>query len=167
LTESIYILDSTAFYSGFPFQGDGRYYTTYLVLDETKHHNIAAPLIHTRVQVVEPSRESIQRVKVAARKTGDISSLSEADTSILATALDMSSSRANEQTILVTDDFAVRNVGEALGINLSETSIRGAWKKITWSTYCKGCGKAFTDPKTTVCDVCGTKLSRKPTTNTQ
>jgi UPF0271 protein len=164
LIESIYILDSTAFYSGFPFKGDGRYYTTYLVLDETKHH-IAAPLIHTRVQVVEPSRESIQRVKIAARRTGDISSLSEADTSILATALDIASSRLNEQIILITDDFAVRNVGEALGINLSETSIRGEWKKITWTTYCKGCGKEFTDSKTAVCDVCGTKLSRKPNTN--
>jgi len=165
LIENIYILDSTAFYSGFPFQGDGRYYTTYLVLDETKHHSITSPLIHTRVQVVEPSRESIQRVKIAARRTGDISSLSDADTSILATALDMTSSRMNEQIILVTDDFAVRNVGEALGINLSETSIRGEWKKITWTTYCKGCGKEFMDSKTTVCNICGTKLSRKPNTN--
>jgi UPF0271 protein len=162
LNGDIYILDSTAFYSGFPFQGDGRYYTTYNVLDEVKHQNIASPLIHTRVQVIEPSRESVQRVKIAAKKTGDASSLSEADTSILATTLDMGSSKVNERIILVTDDFAVRNVAEVLGINLSETAVRGTWKRITWVTYCKGCGKEYRDSKATVCNVCGTLLSRKP-----
>ncbi len=158
----IYILDSTAFYSGLPFQGDGRYYTTYQVLDEVKNQNIASPLIHTRVQVIEPSRESVQRVKAAAKKTGDASSLSEADSSILATALDMSSSKISERIILVTDDFAIRNVAEVLGVNLSETAIRGQWKRITWITYCKGCGKEYSDSKGTTCSVCGTTLSRKP-----
>ncbi len=162
MTGDIYILDSTAFYSGFPFRGDGRYYTTYHVLDEVKNQNIASPLIHTRVQVIEPSRESVQRVKAAAKKTGDASSLSEADSSILATALDMSSSKINERVILVSDDFAIRNVAEVLGVNLSETAIRGQWKRITWITYCKGCGKEYSDSKATTCSVCGTSLSRKP-----
>jgi UPF0271 protein len=162
LNGEIYILDSTAFYSGIPFQGDGRYYTTYHVLDEIKHQNIASPLIHTRVQVIEPSKESVQRVKTAAKKTGDASSLSEADTSILATALDIGSSKINEHVILVTDDFAIRNVAEVLGVNLSETAVRGAWKQITWITYCKGCGKEYRDSKASICSVCGTSLSRKP-----
>ncbi len=162
MTGNIYILDSTAFYSGFPFRGDGRYYTTYHVLDEVKNQNIASLLIHTRVQVIEPSRESVQRVKAAAKKTGDASSLSEADSSILATALDMSSSKINERVILVSDDFAIRNVAEVLGVNLSETAIRGQWKRITWITYCKGCGKEYSDSKATTCSVCGTSLSRKP-----
>jgi UPF0271 protein len=64
--------------------------------------------------------------------------------------------------VLVTDDFAVRNVAEVMGVNLSETSIRGEWKKITWITYCKGCGKEYLDARGSVCEVCGTKLSRKP-----
>jgi UPF0271 protein len=162
LSGDIYILDSTAFYSGFPFQGDGRYYTTYQVLDEVKHQSVASPLIHTRVQVIEPSKESVQRVKTAAKKTGDASSLSEADSSILGAAMDIASSKLNERVILVTDDFAVRNVAEVLGVNLSETAVRGKWKRITWMTYCKGCGKEYADSKTTVCNVCGTSLSRKP-----
>jgi rRNA maturation endonuclease Nob1 len=49
-----------------------------------------------------------------------------------------------------------------LGVGLSETNVRGEWKQITWITYCKGCGKQYPDPKATICDVCGTKLSRKP-----
>ena len=160
MSEKIHVLDSTAFFAGIPFQGEGRYYTTYQVMDEVGSRGIGSQLIHSRVQVTEPSKPSVQRVRQVAAKTGDLKSLSEADSSILAVSLDLVSS-GNEVT-LVTDDFAVRNVAEVLGVGLSETTVRGEWKQITWVTYCKGCGKEYSDPKKTVCDVCGTKLSRKP-----
>ena len=161
LSEKIHVLDSTAFFAGIPFQGEGRYYTTYHVLDEVGSRGVGAQLIHSRVQVTEPSKESTQKVKQIASKTGDLKSLSEADSSILAVCLDLGSS--DSEVTLVTDDFAVRNVAEALGIDLSQTTVRGGeWKQITWVTYCKGCGKEYADPKATTCDVCGTKLSRKP-----
>ncbi len=162
LNEKIHVLDSTAFFAGIPFQGEGKYYTTYQVLDEVRGRGIGAQLIHSRVQVTEPSKESVQKVKEASSRTGDQKSLSEADTSILAVSLDLIKSRRDEEVILVTDDFAIRNVAEVIGINLSETSIRGNWKRITWVTYCKGCGKEYLDAKGSVCEVCGTKLSRKP-----
>ena len=164
MNERIYVLDSTAFYAGIPFQGEGRYYSTYQVLGEIKHKSLASPLIHSRVQVLEPSKESLQTVKNVAIRTGDSKSISEADASIIALTLDLSTSKKDENILLVTDDFAIRNVAEVLGINLSETTIRGEWKNITWITYCKGCGKEYSNPKATVCDVCGTKLSRKPGT---
>jgi UPF0271 protein len=170
LSEKIHVLDSTAFFAGIPFQGEGRYYTTYHVLDEVGSRGVGAQLIHSRVQVTEPSKQSMQRVKQVSAKTGDLKSLSEADTSILAVSLDLLSSSSSSSSsgggdgrvILVTDDFAVRNVAEALGIDLSETTVRGGGKQITWVTYCKGCGKEYADPKVTICEVCGTKLSRKP-----
>lgn len=162
MSAKIYVLDSTAFYAGIPFQGEGKYYTTYQVLDEVRGRGIGAQLIHSRVQVTEPSKESVQKVKEASTRTGDQKSLSEADTSILAVTLDLVRSKGGG-VVLVTDDFAVRNVAEVVGINLSETSLRGGeWKRITWITYCKGCGKEYLDPKRSVCEVCGTKLSRKP-----
>jgi rRNA maturation endonuclease Nob1 len=161
LSEKIHVLDSTAFFRGIPFQGTGRYYTTYHVMDEVGSRGIGAQLIHSRVQVTEPSKESLQKVKQVSAKTGDLKSLSEADASILAVSLDLAS--AGGDVTLVTDDFAVRNVAEVLGVGLSETNVRGGeWKQITWITYCKGCGKQYSDPKATICDVCGTKLSRKP-----
>jgi UPF0271 protein len=165
LNEKIHVLDSTAFFAGIPFQGEGKYYTTYQVLDEVRGRGIGAQLIHSRVQVTEPSKESILKVKEASNKTGDSKSLSEADTSILAVSLDLIKSRRDQDVVLVTDDFAVRNVAEVMGVNLSETSIRGEWKKITWVTYCKGCGKEYLEPRGSVCEVCGTKLSRKPRAN--
>jgi UPF0271 protein len=157
----IYVLDSTAFYTGMPFQGEEIYYTTYHILDEIRHQNIASSLIHSRVQVIEPSKESIQKVRNSAVKTGDIKSLSEADVAIIASALDLAS-RTDECIILVTDDFAVRNVAEAIGINLSETTIKGGWKQISWIVYCQGCGKEYSNSKLEVCEICGTTLRRKP-----
>ncbi|MDV3244780.1 MAG: NOB1 family endonuclease [Nitrososphaerales archaeon] len=163
MSDPAYVLDSTAFYAGIPYQGSGRYYTTYLVLEEVKHHNVGSSLIHTRVQVTEPSPESISQVRATASKTGDAGALSQTDVSLLALALDLSKRDRNAR--LVSDDFAVRNVAEILSIPLSETSMKGGeWKNITWKLFCKGCGKQYTNPKLTECPVCGTKLVRKPVT---
>ena len=122
MSEKIHVLDSTAFFRGIPFQGTGRYYTTYHVMDEVGSRGIGAQLIHSRVQVTEPSKESLQKVKQVSAKTGDLKSLSEADASILAVSLDLAS--AGGDVTLVTDDFAVRNVAEVLGVGLSETNVR-------------------------------------------
>jgi UPF0271 protein len=161
LSEPAYVLDSTAFYAGIPYQGSGRYYTTYLVLEEVKHHNVGSSLIHTRVQVTEPSPESLARVKATAAKTGDIGALSQTDISLLALGLDLMRNEGGAS--LVSDDFAVRNVAEILSIPLAPTSMKGGeWRNITWKIYCRGCGKTYTNPKLTVCPVCGTQLVRKP-----
>jgi UPF0271 protein len=160
LSEPAYVLDSTAFYAGIPYQGSGRYYTTYLVLEEVKHHNVGSSLIHTRVQVTEPSPESLDKVKSTAIKTGDIGALSQTDMSLLALGLDLKNGEGGVN--LVSDDFAVRNVAEVLAIPLAPTAMKGGeWKNITWKIYCRGCGKTYTNPKLTVCPVCGTRLERK------
>jgi len=159
LAETVYVLDSTAFYAGIPYQGNGRYYTTYLVLQEVKHQSIGSSLLHTRVQVTEPSMESLQQVRSMAAKTGDFNALSKTDISLLALSLDLT--KNGGKVNLVSDDFAVRNVAEVLGIPLSETNIKGEWRQITWKMYCKGCGKEYSNPKITTCVVCGTTLSKK------
>ena len=160
MSDPAYVLDSTAFYAGIPYQGSGRYFTTYLVLEEVRHHNVGSSLIHSRVQVTEPSSGSVSRVKSTATKTGDIRALSQTDISLLALGLDLKSGEGGVN--LVTDDFAVRNVAEVLSIPLAPTSMKGGeWKNITWKIYCRGCGKTYTNPKLTVCPVCGTQLARK------
>jgi UPF0271 protein len=163
LSDPAFVLDSTAFYAGIPYQGNGRYFTTYLVLEEVKHHSVGSSLIHTRVQVTEPTIASEGRVKQTASKTGDLSALSKTDISLLALALDLK--QTENGVSLVTDDFAVRNVAEVLSIPLSQTSLKGGeWKNITWKVYCKGCGKEFTNPKLSRCPICGTDLVRKAAT---
>ena len=160
MSEPAYVLDSTAFYAGIPYQGNGRYFTTYLVLEEVKHHNVGSSLIHSRVQVTEPTQESLNKVKSTAVKTGDIGALSQTDMSLLALGLDLKGTEGGVN--LVSDDFAVRNVAEVLAIPLAQTSLKGGeWKNITWKIYCRGCGRTYTNPKLTVCPVCGTQLVRK------
>jgi len=160
LSEPAYVLDSTAFYAGIPYQGSDRYYTTYLVLEEVKHHNVGSSFLHSRVHVTEPSLDSINRVKTTATKTGDLGALSLTDVSLLALALDLLQTEGGVS--LVSDDFAVRNVANMLSVPLAQTSIKGgAWKNIAWKIYCRGCGKEYTNPKLTVCPVCGTQLARK------
>ncbi len=160
MSDPAYVLDSTAFYAGIPYQGSGRYYTTYLVLEEVKHNSVGSSLIHSRVQVTEPSKESIGLVEATATKTGDIRALSQTDVSLLALGLDL---KARDGGVnLVSDDFAVRNVAEILSIPLAPTSLKGGeWKSISWKMYCRGCGKIYANPKLTTCPVCGTQLSRK------
>jgi len=160
LPDPALVLDSTAFYAGIPYQGNGRYYTTYLVLEEVKHHNVGSSLIHTRVQVTEPSPASVAKVKSTANKTGDIGGLSQTDMSLLALALDLA--KTDGGVSLVSDDFAVRNVAEVLSIPLAKTSLKGGeWKNVTWKLFCKGCGRQYTNPKLTICPICGTRLVRK------
>lgn len=160
MPEPAFVLDSTAFYAGIPYQGVGRYFTTYLVLEEVKHQNVGSSLIHTRVQVTEPSLESMEAVKSVAGRTGDMAALSQTDLSLLALALDLS--KAEGGVNLVSDDFAVRNVAEMLSIPLAKTSIKGGeWKNVTWKMHCKGCGRQFADSRLTQCPVCGTRLVRK------
>ncbi|MDG6937977.1 MAG: nucleotide-binding protein [Nitrososphaerota archaeon] len=160
MSDPAYVLDSTAFYAGIPYQGNGRYYTTYLVLEEVKHHSVGSSLIHTRVQVTEPSQESLGQVKATAAKTGDIRALSQTDLSLLALGLDLKKSEGGVS--LVSDDFAIRNVAEVLSIPLAPTSLKGGeWKNTTWKMYCRGCGKTYTNPKLTTCPICGTQLVRK------
>jgi UPF0271 protein len=162
LSEPAYVLDSTAFYAGIPYQGSGRYYTTYLVLEEVKHHSVGSSFLHSRVHVTEPSADSLNKVRATAIKTGDAGALSQTDTSLVALALDLS--RMDGGVSLVSDDFAVRNVAKVLSIPLAQTSIKGgAWKNIAWKIYCRGCGKEYTNPKLKECPVCGTRLARKAT----
>lgn len=160
MSEPAYVLDSTAFYAGIPYQGNGRYYTTYLVLEEVKHHNVGSSFIQSRVMVTEPTLESLNKVKTTAAKTGDIGALSQTDLSLLALGLDLMDSKGGVS--LISDDFAVRNVADVLSIPLASTSVKGGeWKNMTWKIYCRGCGKTYTNPKLTVCPVCGTRLVRK------
>ncbi len=166
MSEPAYVLDSTAFYAGIPYQGSGRYFTTYMVLEEVKHHNVGSSFLHSRVHVTEPSPDSLSRVKATALKTGDMGALSQTDLSLLALALDLT--RAEGGVSLVSDDFAVRNVAEVLSIPLAQTSLKGGeWKNVAWKIYCRGCGKEYTNSKLTVCLVCGTQLARKPHTASQ
>ena len=151
-------LDASAFYSGIPFLSSGRYCTTPAVFDEVKHikksHGATDVLLDSgSLQIVEPGNDSVERIKAAAKKTGDYSKLSQADVSVLALALQF-------KIALMTDDYAVANVAATLKIPVQSSSGKGIKETRKWISYCSACGKAF-GPDAKECRLCGNQLKRK------
>ena len=71
------VLDATAFYAGIPFTSQSTHYVTTSVYDEIKHikknHGALQILINTnRLLIKQPQAEFEKRVKICAKKTGDI-----------------------------------------------------------------------------------------------
>lgn len=151
-------LDASAFYAGIPFLSSGRYCTTQAVFDEIKHIKKSLGAIEALIeagslQVVDPGKESVEKAKATAKKTGDYSRLSQADFSIIALALQL-------KIALLTDDYAVANVATTLKISVQSTSSKGIKETRKWIAYCSACGKAF-GSNAKECPLCGNKLRRK------
>jgi UPF0271 protein len=151
-------LDAGAFYAGIPFLSSGKYCTTQAVFDEVKHiknsHGAIEALLEAgSLEVIDPGKISTEKVKTAAKKTGDYPRLSQADISIVALALEL-------KTTLVTDDYAVANVATTLKIPVQSTSGKGIRETRKWISYCSACGKAF-GPTEKECPLCGNRLKRK------
>jgi UPF0271 protein len=151
-------LDAGAFYAGIPFLSSGSYCTTQAVFDEIKHikqsHGAIEALLDTgSLQVIDPDKDSIEKTRAAAKKTGDYQKLSKADLSIIALALQL-------KTTLLTDDYAVANVAAALKIPVQSSSSKGIKETRKWIAYCSACGRAF-GPDAKECPLCGNRLRRK------
>ena len=150
-------MDATAFYAGIPFSSQTTYYVTTLVFDEIKHikknHNALQILIDSnRLLVRQPQADFQERVEKCAQKTGDIHSLSKQDISCIALSLELN-------TELISDDFAVLNVSNKLGINTIPLMTNGIKVVGKWIFYCPACKKDFSDEKN--CLLCGNKLKKK------
>ena len=150
-------MDATAFYAGIPFSSQTTHYVTTLVFDEIKHikknHNALQILIDSnRLLVRQPQADFQERVEKCAQKTGDIHSLSKQDISCIALSLELN-------TELISDDFAVLNVSNKLGINTIPLMTNGIKVVGKWIFYCPACKKDFSDEKN--CLLCGNKLKKK------
>jgi UPF0271 protein len=151
------VLDATAFYAGIPFTSNDSFITTSAVYDEIQHikkkQGILEMLQQTnRLQIRDPSDEFISIVKNAADKTGDSTTISEQDISIVALALE-------NKIELITDDFAVTNVARQLKIQTLPLMTQGISTVGKWIIYCSMCGKEFSKEKE--CPICGSRLNRK------
>jgi UPF0271 protein len=151
------VLDATAFYAGIPFTSNDSFMTTSAVYDEVEHikkkHGALEMLQQTnRLQIREPSDEFITLVKNASVKTGDSTTISKQDITIIALALE-------NKIELITDDFAVTNVARQLKIQTLSLMTQGISTVGKWIIYCSMCGKEFSKEKE--CPICGSKLNRK------
>jgi len=151
------VLDATAFYAGIPFSSQATHHVSTLVYDEIKHikknHDALQILINSnRLLVMQPEIKFQDMVEECARKTGDIHSLSSEDISCIALSLEL-----NEE--LISDDFAVSNVSNVLGVKVIPLMTQGIKVVGKWIFYCPACKKDFSNEKN--CLLCGNKLKKK------
>ncbi len=100
-----------------------------------------------------PAEETVNRVSRAAGETGDAGELSETDSRLLATAFELGAT-------LVTDDYAMQNVAEKLGVDVQVIAHEGIEEEREWRFQCVGCGREFDEDRER-CPICGSDLTRK------
>ena len=146
-----YAVDASFFFSEASLQGE--IFTTPLVIEEiadVRSRCRLEALLATGLSVVSPSAESVRRVSAAAGETGDTTRLSSTDTDLLALSLDLGA-------VTVTDDYAVQNVAQRLGLGVEGILQRKARPR-KWRFRCPGCNRRYSAAGT--CPVCGSLLSR-------
>lgn len=165
MKRQVFVLDTSAFLSGKPLSSSTAVLmTTPGVSDELRpggrdYRNFEL-LKETGMSIRTPSPEALDRVKKAARQTGDDRRLSSADTEVVALALDIGKEPETQATIL-SDDYSIQNVASTLQIHVEGLSQKGITKKFKWVSRCPGCGKQFKEI-TKTCPICGTETRSSP-----
>jgi len=116
-------------------------------------------LLDARVlNVVEVAKDCFREVLEVAKKSGDITSLSETDLEVLALALQLK--RQGLDPLLITDDYTAQNLASRLKIRCRGIKAKGIKKRIRWRYRCTACGKVYYE-FLEGCGVCGHKLKRE------
>ena len=154
----IFILDSSAFYTGFYRSINLKFYTTTSIMKEIKHIlNTSLTLdllISSGVLVVQdPLIESINKIINTAHHSGDIKKLSKADISVLSLAYQLDKT-------LVSDDYSIQNVAKFLRIKTISLGNEGIAKLRKWENFCKTCRKQYPS-NIKECTICGNPTKRK------
>ena len=149
------VIDAAIFIQGIEVEG----FTTPKVVKEVKDPEsklFLEGLINAgKVKVLVPSKESVEAVKEAARRTGELEELSEADVEVLALAYEL-------KATLLTDDYNLQNIAKTLGVPF-KTLKRGIKRVIRWNYVCIGSGKRFSEmPPDGVCPDCGSPVRLIP-----
>ena len=156
-----YVLDAAGLFASLPLTLPRNSYTTSLVaaevVDSESKKSLEYALASNKLVIVDPPKESIEKVKEIARHIGELGNLSEADISILALAHALLSKC--RRVIVVTDDKSVQNVALYLGAEVYGIKRRTIRRPRLFSYVCPACGYEGTEAGT--CPVCGHKLRRK------
>ncbi|HMK95363.1 MAG TPA: hypothetical protein VK536_08195 [Candidatus Limnocylindrales bacterium] len=163
----VIVLDTSAFLAGFdPFFLPEEQETVPKVEEEIRRNSIIntrfrAAIENGKLKVKAPRPESLNGVKVLASKLGDSHLLSEADTQLLALALELMAEGYRPQ--IVTDDYSIQNVATQMGIEFLALATFGIKRLLEWRRYCPACHRDYAaNFSSNVCVVCGTRLKRKP-----
>jgi UPF0271 protein len=100
-----------------------------------------------------PADGTVEKIRRAAGDTGDGGELSDTDIRLLAAAFEL-------DAVLVTDDYAMQNVADHIGVRVEVIARDGIEEQRNWRFQCQGCGREFDDDHDR-CPICGSDLARK------
>lgn len=163
----VLVLDTSAFLSGFDsFSVYEEQVTVPMVEEEIKRKTInkvrfEAAVESGRIKIKEPSQDFESKAKAYASNIGDSYKLSTADMQLLALALELKTENYSPQ--IITDDYSIQNVATQMKIEFVPLATFGIKRLLEWIRYCPACHREYPiDCPFTECQVCGTKLKRKP-----
>jgi len=161
------VLDTSAFIAGFdPFSVADEVCSVPSVERELASNSLPWTRFKTAIEsgklrVKTPSRIFLERVKESSKTVGDVLFLSEVDLQVLALALELKN--MGRIPLIVTDDYSIQNVADQVGVEFASLMTFGIRFRHHWIMYCPACYRKYPpDFKNETCEVCGTKLKRKP-----
>ena len=171
---SILIFDANIFLIGIDFNViPQKIYTTPRILEELKvekyafrNRNIINRVIVAinsgNLIIREPSYIYLSQVKLSSHKTGDIGALSKADQELIALALELKD-LFDDEVIVYSNDYSIQNCCSELNIQYKSLIKRGIRRKINFEIYCPNCKTLYdADKLNEICEICGSKLRRRP-----
>jgi UPF0271 protein len=166
---TVLVLDTSAFIMGFNPTKESEAYSVHEVEMELSAGTM--PQLRFRMltekgvlAVQSPSPRAEGMVEDASRKAGESGQLSSADREVLALAMDLKLD--NREPVIVSDDYAIQNLADHLGIRHSSLANFGIVHRFQWIMFCPACFRRYKPPEKK-CLVCGTDLKRKVLSKTR
>jgi len=161
------VLDTSAIIAGFdPLSVTDEVYSVPAVERELASNSLPWTRFKTAIEsgklrLKTPSRTFLDLVNESSKTVGDVLFLSEVDLRVLALALELKS--WGYSPLIVTDDYSIQNVANQVGVEFASLMTFGIRFRHHWIMYCPACYRKYpADYKNDICEVCGTRLKRKP-----
>ena len=159
MNKQFFVIDTSAILSGKHINiENGKMITTPGVTNEFspggKDNRNFEFLLSKGLEVLTPSKESLDTIIKKSKETGDKTRLSNTDVEILALALDIKNN--NDNVIILTDDYSIQNLAEALKIEYQSINQKVITKSFKWDFRCPGCNRRFKQ-SIKICPICGTE----------
>lgn len=160
--KTVYVLDTSTLLAGIQLMLGGEMYVTDKVVNEVidseNKSKLELAISLGKVKVVKPGNRYIRLVRKVAVKLGEHASLSDADISVAALALELQDK--GYQVVVLTDDYALQNLLKSLGIVCKGYRTRGINKTQKYVMRCPGCGYVSKRWGEKICPRCGTRLRK-------
>ena len=144
------ILDSSALFSMEQLPEEEFCCPPGVIRELSKYDDPRLSLWGDLLRVSDCTQASVDRVKEAANRTGDIGRLSPVDITVLALALDLNGT-------ILTDDYSIQNTARVMNIPCRGVGQKGIRKVEKWNYQCVGCHKWYKE-KMDECPVCGSPM---------